>query len=139
MQMGIQKQINDENQNFMKDLVGGLEAEKRETMRMGIATSMSIIGQGLTQFVSSPRYIGKTIYYLALLYGSMHCVRLAMGLGLSFMLSKFSKPSLIRETSRIVTSNPLRVPLVYSKYIWQTIFKRTEKDLLDGVILNPSL
>lgn len=108
-------------------------------MKAGIATSMNLIGQGITQFLSNPRYVGKTIYYMALLYGSMHCMRLGMGLGLSVLLSKFGKPSLIRETSRVVTSNPLRLPLIYGRYIWQAINRRTERDLLDGVILNPNL
>ena len=90
-------------------------------MKTGIATSFNLIGQGFTHFISNPRYVAKSIYYMALLYGSMHLMRLSLGLGLSFVLARFGKPALIRETSRVVTSNPIKLPFIYGQHLWQRV------------------
>jgi ATPase family AAA domain-containing protein 3A/B len=54
-------------------------------------------------------------------------------------MSRFGKPSLIRETSKIVTNNIFSIPFLQVRKVFQSRMRRTEKDLLEGVILEKQL
>jgi hypothetical protein len=54
-------------------------------------------------------------------------------------MSRFGKPTLVRETSKIHSNNYLLLPFVYMRKQILMRMKRTEKDLLEGVILEKKL
>jgi hypothetical protein len=49
------------------------------------------------------------------------------------------KPKLVRETSKLHSQSYLTLPFAYAKKQVQMRTKRTEKDLLEGVILDKKL
>jgi ATPase family AAA domain-containing protein 3A/B len=56
------------------------------------------------------------------------------------MLGRFGKPQLVRETSKIYTSNYAMIPWMWSKkFVQNNIVRRSEADLLKGVILDKKL
>ena len=55
------------------------------------------------------------------------------------MMAKFGKPSLIRETSKLYTNNVVSLPFLYARKFALQSMRRSEKDLLDGVILDKKL
>jgi len=55
-------------------------------------------------------------------------------------MGRFGKPQLVRETSKIYTSNYAMIPWMYTKkFISKNIVRRSEADLLKGVILDKKL
>lgn len=55
------------------------------------------------------------------------------------MMARFGKPSLVRETSKLYSNNYLTLPFLWMQKRVQMGMKRTEKDLLSGVILEKRL
>lgn len=56
------------------------------------------------------------------------------------MLGRFGKPSLVRETSKIHTSNYALIPWMYTKkFVTKNLMKHSEENLLKGVILDKKL
>jgi hypothetical protein len=55
------------------------------------------------------------------------------------LLSNFGKPALVRETSKINSRIFVNLPYLYMKRAVTRMRRRTEKDLLDGVILDKKL
>lgn len=54
-------------------------------------------------------------------------------------MSRFGKPTLVRETSKLHSNNYFLLPFVYARKQFLMRMKRTEKDLLEGVILEKKL
>jgi len=55
------------------------------------------------------------------------------------LLARFGKPQLIRETSKLYANNYLTLPFLYARKRILMSMKRSEKDLLAGVILEKKL
>jgi ATPase family AAA domain-containing protein 3A/B len=87
----------------------------------------------------NPKFIVKAAYIFFLAFGAFHLTRFGVALFSSVLLASFGKPSLVRETSKIYTRNYFGVPFMYAKKFVTQSIKRTEKDLLDGVILEKNL
>ena len=61
-------------------------------------------------------------------------------MGTNLILGRFGKPSLVRETSKIWTNNYLTIPFIWTrKFVTNNIIRKTEADLLKGVILDKKL
>ena len=71
--------------------------------------------------------------------GLFYITRLTFTFSAAFLMSKFGKPNLVRETSKISSRNYFALPYLYGKKFVQQQTKRTEKDLLEGVILEKNL
>lgn len=54
-------------------------------------------------------------------------------------MARFGKPSLIRETSKLYSNNYITLPFMYAQKRIMMGMKRTESDLLKGVILEKRL
>ena len=87
----------------------------------------------------NPKFLGRATYLLFVGFATFHITKLTIALLTSFILSRFGKPQLIRETSKIYNSNIFAVPYMQMKKFMQFKLKRTEKDLLEGVILEKNL
>jgi len=107
------------------------EEQKRKTMRMGLVTSFNLMGQGISTFLSSPTYLLKIVY----LFGAYQATKLAA----AAVMARFGRPQLVRETSKIVTSNVFMVPWMLAKRSMHRQWRRKEAQLLDGVILDEAL
>jgi hypothetical protein len=55
------------------------------------------------------------------------------------MMSRWGKPELVRETSKLYSSSYITLPFAWAKKHAMMRMKRTEKDLLEGVILEKKL
>lgn len=132
-------QMQEKNQEFLNKLFKNAEKEKRETTRQTLVTSFNLAGQGLSTFFSSPKYIFKTAYLSAMMFGAYQFTKLAATvIGTGFM-TRFGRPSLVRQTSKIYTTNIFTVPWLLIRRSWHRNMKRKEGSLLDGVILNEQL
>jgi ATPase family AAA domain-containing protein 3A/B len=132
-------QMQEKNQEFLNKLFKSAEKEKRETIRQSLVTSFNLAGQGISSFFSSPKYIFKTAYLSAMLFGAYQMTKVtAMMVGTGFM-TRFGRPSLVRQTSKIYTTNIFAVPWLMLRRSLHRNMKRKESNLLDGVILNDNL
>jgi ATPase family AAA domain-containing protein 3A/B len=80
------------------------------------------------------------VYFAALLFGAFHLTRLGAVLLQTSLLRRFGKPQLVRETSKIHTSNYGLIPWMYTKkFVTNNILRHSEENLLKGVILDKKL
>lgn len=90
--------------------------------------------------MQNPQTLKKVIYLSAGIFGAFQFTRLFFRLISVRLLSSFGKPQLIRETSKITTSNPMMIPFVWSRKFYKNNIKSySEDNLLKGVILDKKL
>lgn len=141
-----QKEMAEKNQNFVKDLFDKAEKDRRETERQNImqkqqtvVAALNMIGNGAQTLIMNPKFMMRTAYFLMLCFGAFHFSKLAIQLTSTMILARFGKPSLVRETSKLHTKNPIFLPFMYGRKFIHQSMRRTEKNLLDGVILEKNL
>lgn len=98
------------NQAFVKNLFERAEGERRETQRQNIVTAFNMAGSQFTQMLMNPKFLIKSTYLLFMAFGAFHLTRLGVAMFTGLMLAKFGKPNLVRETSKLHTSNYLMIP-----------------------------
>ncbi len=138
-ELAAQEMLAKKNQDFVKNLLHDAERDKRETQRQNIITTFNMAGSSITSMMTNPKFISKAAYLLFIGFGTYHLTKLALGLGASIVLARFGKPQLIRETSKIYSNNIFTLPYQYGKKFLHQKLKKTEKDLLQGVILEKNL
>ena len=87
----------------------------------------------------NPKFLAKAGYLLFLGFGAFHLTRLTIAIATGVFMSRFGKPQLVRETSKLYSTNFVSLPYTYMKKLLHQKMKRTEKDLLNGVILEKNL
>lgn len=132
-------EMQDKNQEFLNKLFKNAEREKRETMRQTLMTSFNLAGQGMSTFFSSPKYIFKTAYLSAMLFGAYQFTKVAATMVGAGFMTRFGRPSLVRTTSKIYTTNIFAVPWLLLRRSLHRNMRRKQSNLLDGVILNEQL
>lgn len=85
----------------MEGLMSGMEKDKRETQRQNIVTTFNMLGSGLANIVSNPKFMAKTAFMSLILFGTYHGTRVGFSLLQANILHKFNKPTLVRETSKL--------------------------------------
>ena len=98
-----------------------------------------MLGSSISSALMNPKFIWKAAYTSVLVFGAFHMTKLSIALAGSSLMSRFGKPTLVRETSKLHSNNYLLLPYVYMRKQIMMRMKRTEKDLLDGVILEKKL
>lgn len=131
--------MQEKNQEFLNKLFKNAEKEKRETMRQGLVTSFNLAGQGISSFFSSPKYLFKTAYLSAMMFGAYQFTKVAATLVSAGFMTRFGRPSLVRQTSKIYTTNLFAVPWMLLRRSLHRNMRRNQSELLDGVILNHDL
>ncbi|VDO72746.1 unnamed protein product [Schistosoma margrebowiei] len=98
--------------------------EYRQTVLESITTAGSVIGNGISNFLSEPDKMATVIGSLTLLAGGVYGAKYGIGTFTKVVESRIGKPALVRETSRlnIVDTCP------------KTVFQRPT-DPLEGIIL----
>lgn len=82
----------------------------------------------------------NAVYFAALLFGAFHVSKLGVALLQRQLMGRFGKPQLVRETSKIHTSNYAMIPWMYTKKLIQNnLLRHSEENLLKGVILDKKL
>lgn len=103
-------------------------------------TTISMVGSQAGSALANPKFLYNTAYFSALIFGAFHLTKLSVALLTSAMLGRFGKPQLVRETSKIYTSNYALIPWMWTKkFVQKNLVKRSEADLLKGVILDKKL
>jgi ATPase family AAA domain-containing protein 3A/B len=123
----------------MKELFNQAERERRETQRQNIITAFNMAGSGISSMLMNPKFLTKTAWLLLISFGAFHFTKLALSLFTGLVLSRFGKPQLVRETSKLYSNNIFTLPYHMGKKFLHTKMKRTERDLLQGVILEKNL
>lgn len=96
-------------------------------------------GSGASSLLMNPKFLAKAGYLLLIGFGAFHFTRLAIAMISGGIMARFGKPTLVRETSKLHTTNIVTLPYHYMKKFFHKKLRRTEKDLLDGVILEKNL
>jgi hypothetical protein len=73
------------------------------------------------------------------MFGAFHFTKLSLAILGQTIVSRMGKPKLVRETSKLYSNNYITLPFVYARKQILMRMKRTEKDLLEGVILEQKL
>ena len=89
--------------------------------------------------MNNPKILMKMLYVSVIGFGAYQGTKVGAALLSKSMMAKFGKPALVRETSKIHSRNPFALPYLYGRKYTQSMMRRTEKDLLDGVILDKRL
>ena len=127
------------NRDFVKDLFHEAERDRRETQRQNIITAFNMAGSGAQSMLMNPKFLAKATYLFFIGFGAFHLTRLGIALFSGLILARFGKPQLVRETSKLHTNNFISLPFLYMRKVFHQRIKRTEKDLLQGVILEKNL
>jgi len=98
-----------------------------------------MIGSSASGIFLNPKFLGRATYLLLIGFGAFHFTRLALAMFTTVIIGRFGKPTLVRETSKIHTKNYLMIPYLYARKFFHQKMRRTEKDLLEGVILEKNL
>lgn len=103
-------------------------------------TTMSMIGSSAQSLFGNPRFIWNAAYTSFLIFGAFHVTRIGAQVFATILMGRFGKPSLVRETSKIYTNNYAMIPWMYTKkFVNNNILRRSEANLLKGVILEKKL
>lgn len=89
--------------------------------------------------IMNPKFLAKTLYTSVLVFGAFHATKLSIALISASFMGRFGKPTLVRETSKLYSNNYVTLPYHYAKKQVAMKMKRTEADLLEGVILEKKL
>ncbi|CAH8462047.1 unnamed protein product [Schistosoma bovis] len=108
--------------------------EYRQTVLESITTAGSVIGNGISNFLSEPDKMATVIGSLTLLAGGVYGAKYGIGTFTKVVESRIGKPALVRETSRLNIVDTCRHPIKTAK----TVFQRPT-DPLEGIILRPEL
>ena len=134
-----QEAIQEKSFRQMEGLMTGMEKEKRETYRQSIMTTFSMLGNGLYNLANDPRAAAKFATISLLLFGTYFGTKMGFSLMQTSILSRFNKPQLVRETSKIQSRSLFTLPFAYTRKWFLMQMRRSEKDLLQGVILEKRL
>lgn len=119
----------EDRETTLKSLV-----EKRETVVASIKTAGAALGAGLDAFLSDPSKIQAAVLGLVALTAGYYGAKGSLGVAFRFAEARIAKPSLVRETSRVSAFDLVRHPIQTIKKI-----KKKPEDVLEGVVINPSL
>ena len=121
------------------DMMRQKAQERRETQRQALVTGIGMVGQQLSGFFQNPKLVAKVAYSSMAIFMAFFGTRFAFQfLGMRLM-ARFGKPQLIRETSKLYSNNYVTLPFLWAQKRILMSMKRTEQDLLKGVILEKRL
>ena len=104
-----------------------------------MVTAFNIAGNQISSLLTNPKFLAKALYMVILGFSAFYFSRIVISMGAAFFMSKFGKPQLVRETSKIYTKNFFAIPWLFVRRMVHRNVRRSEKDLLEGVILEPEL
>ncbi|KAK4472549.1 hypothetical protein MN116_003791 [Schistosoma mekongi] len=127
-------QVERENRELRLERARVEAREYRQTVLESITTAGSVIGNGVSSFLSEPDKVATVVGSLTLLAGGIYGAKYGIGTFTRIVESRIGKPALVRETSRLNVIDTLRHPIMTTKRIFQR-----PSDPLEGIILRPEL
>lgn len=98
-----------------------------------------MIGSQISGMFNNPKFLMKAAYMSVVMFGAFHLTKLSLAIVGQKVISRMGKPQLVRETSKLHSNNYLTLPYAWARKKVQMGMKRTEADLLEGVILEKKL
>jgi ATPase family AAA domain-containing protein 3A/B len=135
----MKREALENKQAFESAMLSKTQKEVRETQRQNIVTGVSMISTQLGNFFANPKFLVKTAYLSLMVFSAYYGTRMAFGVLGQRLMARFGKPQLIRETSKLYTNNVISLPFMYLRKFALMRMRRSEKDLLNGVILDKRL
>jgi hypothetical protein len=74
-----------------------------------------MVGSSASSMLMNPKFLAKATYLLLIGFGAFHFTRLAIAMITGGIMARFGKPQLVRETSKLHTSNYISLPYLYMK------------------------
>lgn len=74
-----------------------------------------MVGTSAHTMLTNPKFLGRALYFFFLGFGAFHLTRIMIAIFGASVLGKFGKPTLVRETSKLHTSNYIMIPYLYAK------------------------
>ena len=139
MKRELFKEKTDTQHEHERELLNKKLKERREAQMEAIKTVFSLVSNGAWNVVNNPDMMGRGVAYSATLFAAYHFTKASAGVFASTLMAAFGKPQLVRETSRLVTRNYFALPYLYTRKMVLQSVRRTEANLLDGIILEKNL
>ncbi|OMJ66861.1 hypothetical protein SteCoe_36146 [Stentor coeruleus] len=123
------------------------EDERRRTLKEVWTTNMEVVGTGLKGYLGNFSNLASLAGGLTLAFFGFQFAKAAGRLSTSIIEARLGKPSLVRETSRKTSVTEL-LKSPFAKIYEQTLVKgrfmpttsiQREKDILEGIFINPDL
>lgn len=96
-------------------------------------------GTSVQAMLMNPKFLAKAAYLFIIGFSAFHATRIVVAMFTGLILARFGKPTLVRETSKLHTANYFAIPYLYTRKLIHQKMRRTESDLLQGVILEKGL
>lgn len=111
------------------------ESERRSTAKEIASVGLSMVGQGLKEFINDKNMMFKVITGFTAAYIFGYGCKTGINLVYKYMSNRLMTPKLIRETSRIPINHFYKYPVkLYNRYL-----NPKAKDIMEGIILKPEL
>jgi hypothetical protein len=78
-------------------------------------TTTNTISSAFSQAFSNPKAVAKAAYFFFVVFGTFQLTRLLSSVAISRLLSSYSKPNLVKETSKIHTRNYALIPFIMAR------------------------
>ncbi|KAH8853285.1 ATPase family AAA domain-containing protein 3-B [Schistosoma japonicum] len=105
-------QVERENREIRLERARVEAREYRQTVLESITTAGSVIGNGVSSFLSEPDKVATVVGSLTLLAGGIYGAKYGIGTFTRIVESRIGKPALVRETSRLNIVDTCRHPIM---------------------------
>ncbi|XP_064384993.1 ATPase family AAA domain-containing protein 3-A-like [Halichondria panicea] len=122
-----------ENQDLALEQIRLKSSEQRTTVLQSIKAAGTLLGEGVSNFVTDWDKVSATAAGLTLIAFGVYTAKMGTGVVARFIEARLGKPSLIRETSRLSLFQSIRHPVKATK----KLFKRPS-DPLAGIVFESS-
>ncbi|GIY19790.1 ATPase family AAA domain-containing protein 3 [Caerostris extrusa] len=133
-EMRAKAKVDRENQDLYLEQIRLKATERRTTVLESLKTAGSILGTGFDTFISDWTKVTTTVAGLTMLAFGYYTVKRGTGVVARYVEAHLGKPSLVQETSRLTLTEAFKHPIKTQQRL-----TTRPKDVLRGVILNPSL
>ena len=126
-----------QNHDLILDKVRLEAAERRDTVLKAIQDGGKLVGEGLSAYLNDTEKLRNTALTVTGIAVGIFAARTSIGITGRFVEARLGKPSLIRETSRLSTTQFVRQPLESTKRLLGVGIH--EQDALKGIVLEEGL
>ena len=126
-------------QAFQERMVKVQGEQRRENIKSALSTVFQFMGSGAQTFFGNPKLMTKTATFIAACFATIFAARAGINVMTAAIMARFGRPILVRETSKISSDRLLKLPWLLTRRAFARLQHRSEKTLLQGVILNPEL
>lgn len=126
-----------ENHDLILEKLRTEAAERRDTVLKAVADGGKMLGEGLASYIDDKEKLRNTAFTITGIAIGIYGAKTGIGITGRFVEARLGKPSLVRETSRLTTSQFARHPLTSMKRLFGIGIQ--EQDALKGIVLEKGL